>query len=104
MNAPVIPQTLKQAPQMRALQALVIGLALAMAQTIAANAKLPESFADLAEQVSPAVVNITTSTTVAGVNQGPAPVVPEGSPLEDFFKDFINRNFFAFCSSSIQSL
>ncbi len=91
MNAHVIPQTLKPVAPMRAVQALVVGLALVMAQTIAANAKLPESFADLAEQVSPSVVNITTSTNVAGVNQGPAPVVPEGSPLEDFFKDFMDR-------------
>lgn len=91
MNAHVIPRTLKQAPPVRALQALMIGLALVMAQTIVANAKLPESFADLAEQVSPSVVNITTSTNVAGVNQGPAPVVPEGSPLEDFFRDFMDR-------------
>ncbi|WP_298258029.1 DegQ family serine endoprotease [uncultured Litoreibacter sp.] len=52
---------------------------------------MPESFADLADQVSPAVVNITTSTTVADVDQGPRPIVPEGSPLEDFFKDFLDR-------------
>ncbi|MEM9434763.1 MAG: Do family serine endopeptidase [Pseudomonadota bacterium] len=56
-----------------------------------AQAKMPESFADLAEQVSPAVVNITTSTTVAGVNPNPGPVVPEGSPMEDFFRDFMDR-------------
>ncbi|MEM6407048.1 MAG: Do family serine endopeptidase [Pseudomonadota bacterium] len=63
-----------------------------MAQTIAAKAALPESFADLADEVSPAVVNITTSTTVAGGGtQGPAPIVPEGSPLEDFFQDFLDR-------------
>ncbi len=91
LNAHVIPQTLRQVQPVRALQVLALGLALAMAQTIAANAKLPESFADLAEQVSPSVVNITTSTNVAGVDQGPAPVVPEGSPLEDFFKDFLDR-------------
>ncbi len=91
MNAHVIPQTLKQARPVRALQVLAVGLALVMAQTIAAKAELPNSFADLAEQVSPSVVNITTSTKVAGVNQGPAPVVPEGSPLEDFFKDFLDR-------------
>ncbi|WP_107844624.1 Do family serine endopeptidase [Litoreibacter ponti] len=76
----------------RALAALVLGLALVMAQAIAANAKMPESFADLADQVSPAVVNITTSTTVAGAgNDGPRPIVPEGSPLEDFFNDFMDR-------------
>ncbi len=76
---------------MRALQALALGLAITLAHTVTAQAQLPQSFADLADQVSPAVVNITTSTTVAGVQQGPAPIVPEGSPLEDFFKDFLDR-------------
>ncbi|NRB00551.1 MAG: Do family serine endopeptidase [Rhodobacteraceae bacterium] len=51
----------------------------------------PESFADLAQQVSPSVVNITTSTNVAAPSGGPAPVVPEGSPFEDFFRDFMER-------------
>ena len=71
---------------------LLLGLALVFAQAIAAKAEMPESFADLAEQVSPSVVNITTSTTVAGAtDQGPRPIVPEGSPLEDFFRDFMDR-------------
>ncbi|MFN0116524.1 MAG: Do family serine endopeptidase [Paracoccaceae bacterium] len=47
----------------------------------------PESFADLAASVSPAVVNITTTTVVAAPT-GPGPVVPRGSPFEDFFRDF----------------
>jgi serine protease Do len=65
---------------------------LLLAQTVSAPARgAPESFADLAEKISPSVVNITTSTTVAG-SAGPAPVVPEGSPFEDFFRDFMDRN------------
>jgi len=52
---------------------------------------VPESFADLAEQLSPAVVNVTTSTAVAGVNRGVGPMIPEGSPFEDFFRDFLER-------------
>ena len=91
MNAHVIPQELKQASPMRGLQVLALGLVLALAQTLSARAEMPGSFADLAEMVSPSVVNITTSTNVAGVNQGQRPVVPEGSPLEDFFKDFMDR-------------
>ena len=51
----------------------------------------PESFADLADKISPAVVNITTSTTVAA-GTGPNPIVPEGSPFEDFFREFQDRN------------
>jgi serine protease Do len=63
-----------------------------LALTAAANAQTrPTSFADLAEKVSPAVVNITTATVVAQ-DTGPAPMVPEGSPFEDFFRDFLDRN------------
>ncbi|NNF71185.1 MAG: Do family serine endopeptidase [Rhodobacteraceae bacterium] len=70
-----------------------MGFALLFAQALSAQARgTPESFADLAEQVSPSVVNITTSTTVAASTGGPNPVVPEGSPFEDFFRDFMDRN------------
>jgi serine protease Do len=71
-----------------ALWALVLGVALLLAQAMAVEARAaPESFADLADQVSPAVVNITTSTIVASAT-GPGPNFPEGSPFEDFFRDF----------------
>ncbi|WP_323767880.1 Do family serine endopeptidase [Marinovum sp.] len=61
------------------------------AQALAAAARgAPESFADLAESISPAVVNITTTTTVAG-RTGPQGIVPEGSPFEDFFREFQDR-------------
>ena len=60
-----------------------------MAQAVTASA-LPDSFADLAEKISPAVVNITTTTTVTA-DAGPSPIVPEGSPFEDFFKEFQDR-------------
>ena len=50
----------------------------------------PESFADLAKQISPSVVNITTSSVVsASTEEGP--MVPEGSPFEEFFRDFQER-------------
>lgn len=52
---------------------------------------IPDSFAELAERLSPAVVNITTTTNVAQVDRGPAPVLPEGSPFEEFFRDFMER-------------
>ncbi|WP_420811089.1 DegQ family serine endoprotease [Donghicola mangrovi] len=61
-----------------------------MAQGLTTTVKAaPDSFADLAEKVSPAVVNITTSTMVE-TNTGPGPQVPEGSPFEDFFRQFQN--------------
>jgi len=76
----------------RSLWLLILGMAFAIAQVIATPVRAaPESFADLAEKVSPSVVNITTSTTVAA-STGPAPIVPEGSPFEDFFRDFMERN------------
>ena len=51
----------------------------------------PESFADLAEELSPSVVNITTSTTIAGVTDQARPQIPEGRPFEDLFRDFFNN-------------
>jgi len=68
---------------------LFAAFALVIMQVTAAFAQSqsrPATFADLAEQVSPAVVNITTSTTIAG-RTGPQGLVPEGSPFEDFFND-----------------
>ncbi|MGY6409613.1 MAG: Do family serine endopeptidase [Alkalilacustris sp.] len=75
---------------MRAWAGLGLGLVLCVALAMPALARMPGSFADLAEEVSPAVVNITTSTTVAGRTQG-GPPVPEGSPFEEFFRDFFDR-------------
>lgn len=55
-----------------------------MQASAAMSQERPATFADLAEQVSPSVVNITTSTTVAG-RTGPQGLVPDGSPFEEFF-------------------
>ncbi|WP_394805024.1 Do family serine endopeptidase [Tritonibacter scottomollicae] len=68
----------------------VLGTAMLVLQTLSASAR-PESLAPLAEKVSPAVVNITTSTVVEG-RTGPQGIVPEGSPFEDFFREFQDRN------------
>ncbi len=91
------PQTMRSPAQrsapVQAFWALVVGTALALGQALPADAQSrPDSFATLAEKVSPAVVNITTSTTVAASSGGPQPIVPEGSPFEDFFRDFMDRN------------
>ncbi|CUH76164.1 DegQ family serine endoprotease [Tropicibacter naphthalenivorans] len=68
-----------------------LSMVLIVSQSLMAAARgVPESFADLAERISPAVVNITTSTVVAG-RTGPQGIVPEGSPFEDLFRDFQNR-------------
>jgi serine protease Do len=66
-----------------------LSMILIVAQSLMGHAQ--ESFANLAEKISPSVVNITTSTTVAG-RTGPQGIVPEGSPFEDFFREFQDRN------------
>ncbi len=59
----------------------------------AANAKAaPESFADLAEELLPAVVNISTTQTIEGRDGPQIPQFPPGSPFEEFFKEFFERN------------
>ncbi len=52
----------------------------------------PFSFADLAEGLLGSVVNISTSQRVQGSQGIPMPQVPEGSPFNEFFEDFFNRN------------
>ena len=54
----------------------------------AGAADRPESFADQVERLSPAVVNISTTTIVNGGPNMDMPQVPPGSPFEDFFKNF----------------
>ncbi len=69
----------------------LLALALLVMQVVTAAARgAPETFADLVEKVSPAVVNITTMTKVA-TQIGPQGIVPEGSPFEDLFRDFTDR-------------
>jgi len=60
----------------------------------AGAAEAPASFADLAAKVTPAVVNISSKHRLpqAGDDNGHTPfAVPEGSPLEEFFKHFNER-------------
>lgn len=89
--APTRADTAHQTTLWRGTIALLSGFTLLVATSLSAQSQsMPGSFADLAEDVSPAVVNITTATNVAGP-AGPRPIVPEGSPLEDFFQDFMER-------------
>ncbi len=74
----------------RLLWAAVLGSLFLTMHSVAAQAR-PDSLAPLVEQISPSVVNITTSTTVERP-AGPRGVVPEGSPFEDFFREFQDRN------------
>ncbi|MBF9031418.1 Do family serine endopeptidase [Rhodobacterales bacterium HKCCE3408] len=70
--------------------AVVLSVLIAAVAPVRGQTLPPTTFADLVDQVGDAVVNITTSSVVAS-RSGPQPQVPEGSPLEDFFNDFLNR-------------
>jgi len=93
-----IPATVERKSRalMRATLALGLGIALALGSATAPGARaesqktIPASFADIVEKISPTVVNITTTTLVEGGIE--MPMVPKGSPFEDFFKDFLDRN------------
>lgn len=56
----------------------------------------PESFADLAEKLSPSVVNISSTQKAADPedfsDMPDMPQFPPGSPFEDFFEEFMNRH------------
>jgi serine protease Do len=85
---PDLTPTIRNALRSSTLLALVLGFGLSVSPVTQAEAfGAPETFADLAEQISPSVVNITTSALIAAPADG-APMVPEGSPFEDFFDDF----------------
>ena len=64
-----------------------------IAGTGAAQAKpAPDGFADLAEKLLPSVVNVSTSQTVQTRSGPQLPQLPPGSPFEEFFKEFFDRN------------
>ncbi|MDP6574070.1 MAG: Do family serine endopeptidase [Rhodospirillales bacterium] len=69
-------------------------LALALATVAAAaEAKVaPDGFAELAQKLLPSVVNISTTQVVEGRGGVQLPQLPPGSPFEDFFKKFFDRN------------
>ena len=48
----------------------------------------PESFAPLAERLLPAVVNISTTQNLKREDRSGTPNLPQGSPLEEYFKEF----------------
>ncbi len=74
------------------LAALTLAAALALAGPEPAAAEGPASVADLAEKLIGAVVNISTTQTVAETRQVPLPQVPEGSPFQNFFDEFFDKN------------
>lgn len=78
------------ADPLAALIAAVLVIMLAAAPA-GAQQRGPDSVADLAEELQAAVVNISTTQTVKGPEGVPLPRVPEGSPFEEFFQEFFDR-------------
>jgi serine protease Do len=77
----------------RVLRSLAVAGVLALSvPVVPVYAKGPESVAALAEQLSPAVVNIGTSRRVPGGGGVPFPDLPDGSPLEELFDEHNPNN------------
>jgi serine protease Do len=73
---------------------LLVASLLLTVPTGSAAARGPDGFADLAEKLLPAVVNISsTQVSHERAQRGPEiPQFPPGSPFEEFFRDFLDRN------------
>ena len=67
--------------------ALAVSAVLVFGAPMAAIAEGPESVAQLASTLSPAVVNISTTTHYNGETGVPFPSAPDGSPLNEFFDE-----------------
>jgi serine protease Do len=101
---PILQEPLTMRPfRSSVARAALLGLSLTMALPayvavgvpMAQARSAPDSFADLAAKLLPAVVNISSSQTVhaRGPGAGPdIPTFPPGSPFEQFFRDFLNKN------------
>ncbi|MDR0809859.1 MAG: Do family serine endopeptidase [Gemmobacter sp.] len=86
-NFDLAPGRPRRSP-LRLMGAALIGASIALGPVAPVHAGgAPESFADLAEQISPSVVNITTSALVETATKD-TPRLPEGSPFQDFFNQF----------------
>ena len=100
-------QTKMRSVTLRSVRAASLALATALAAPAlpgfappAAARPAPDSFADLAARLLPAVVNISSSQTVLAQNGGgdhpdlgpEMPQFPPGSPFEQLFRDFLERH------------
>mgnify|MGYP003309625471 CR=1 FL=1 len=64
---------------------------------------LPETFSELADDLLPSVVNISTTQIIENkYNNRPQFQFPEGSPFEDMFRDFfdMDRNCLLYTSDA----
>jgi serine protease Do len=84
---------------LRSLHAVVLASAAVLAlpvagplQTPAWARPAPDSFADLAAKLLPAVVNVSSTTEVKTADLPELPGIPPGTPFEQFFKEFMNKH------------
>jgi serine protease Do len=73
------------------LASAVAACAALLSVPVAAFRDGPQSVAPLAEKLSGAVVNISTTQVAKSPDGVPLPKVPKGSPFEDFFEEFFNK-------------
>ena len=91
-----LTKTIDQRAAISPMKALIAALLVAaMAATVVPSVRAddrPDTFADLVETLSPAVVNISTVQTIErrGSGRG-APKIPEGMPFEEFWEQFRDR-------------
>jgi len=76
----------------RWLAILVLTLAVAVPAAGAYAKSAPDGFSELADKLLPSVVNISTTQVIEGRPGMELPKLPPGSPFEDFFKEFFDRN------------
>tara|TARA_Y100000589_G_scaffold328499_1_gene372750 strand:- start:7770 stop:9251 length:1482 start_codon:yes stop_codon:yes gene_type:complete len=70
----------------------VVFLSLLFLSETSLSAGRPDSFADLAVKLKPAVVNVSTTHDLSSPHSfGDMPKAPPGSPFEEFFKDFFEK-------------
>jgi len=87
-----MPYRLKRIwPSAIVLSVLSLVLWLAAINADPAAAAGPQSVADLAARLSPAVVNIATTTKASDSDAVPIPDLPPGSPFRQFFDEFLNK-------------
>ena len=75
----------------KTLMVAVFGYLLVEGSSAAYASSTPESFADIAEKLTPTVVNISTTQVVDRDRAPEIPKFPPGSPFEDFFREFFDE-------------
>jgi serine protease Do len=90
MSAPFAIFSLRR-PAIALAFAMGIGACVASSGSYAASGKGPDSVADTAARVVDAVVNISTSQTIAAQKGVQVPQLPPGSPFEEFFDEFFKK-------------